>query len=100
MLSNLPVAEQELSRLLNNVKIVRGSHHRTVLANHYLTELWRLVGSIKRCMREDLRVRLDADLSDVHVVVEWYVLKVFAFFLGKSTSLLIGATKSGRPSTA
>ena len=73
-MADLPVAEQELSHLLNNAKIIRGSHHRTVLAKHYLKELWRLAISIKRHLNEDGGTHVNADLSDVHIVVEWFVL--------------------------
>ena len=73
----LPVAEQELSHLLNNAKIIRGSHHRTVLAKHYLKELWRLIVSLKRHLSENGGNTLRGDLSDVHIVVEWLVLLHF-----------------------
>ncbi len=73
VLSTLPVAEQELSRLLNNAKIIRGSHHRTVLAKHYLKELWRLAVSLRHYLSQEGSEQLKSDLSDVHVVVEWQV---------------------------
>ena len=71
VLSDLVIAEQELSHLLNNAKIIRGSHHNTVLAKLYLREVWRLVASIKHYLDKDRSTRLNADLSDVHIVVEW-----------------------------
>ena len=70
----IPEAEQELSKLLNNVGIRRQTKHPVVLAQEYLSQVHRLINSLQRLYQDQPEAALRGDFSHIKIVIKWWVL--------------------------
>lgn len=74
VLNKIPTVEHYLSSMLNNVDIVRHSHRPTILADDYLVQIRKLIASLHDFGIDHRNAaRIHADLTQVQVIVEWYV---------------------------
>ncbi|XP_045194149.2 T-cell activation inhibitor, mitochondrial-like isoform X2 [Mercenaria mercenaria] len=70
MIERLPRMEQELSRLLNNIQIMRRQKREFVMAQNYEVLLNKMLNSLRRCQHVVVKELGDQDLSHLNLVVE------------------------------
>ncbi|XP_067651884.1 T-cell activation inhibitor, mitochondrial-like [Haliotis asinina] len=71
VLERLPLMEEKLSQLLNNIQIVRRKRrHHLVMAEEYELLLNKLLNSLRRCQDAARRKLLQENLSHLQLVVE------------------------------
>ena len=73
MIERLPKMEEELSKLLNNVRIVRRQKREFVMAQTYEVLLNKMLNSLSRSQQLVQKILSNNDLSHLVMVVEWYV---------------------------
>lgn len=73
MIERLPRMEQELSRLLNDIRIERRQKREFVMAQNYEVLLNKMLNSLRRCQGVARHKLGDQDLSHLVMVVEWLV---------------------------